>query len=57
MDRRLTNLIALVITLVWAASFVADIFMASYEPSPYIHAIMMTVSGAAFAGSVIKRKE
>lgn len=55
MDRRVSNLIALVVTVVWAASFLADIALSSYEPPAALHAIMMTVAGAAFAGSVVKK--
>lgn len=55
MDHKTTNIIALVVTGVWALSFIADIILTSYEPSPYLHAIMMTVAGAAFGGSLLKK--
>lgn len=55
MDRRVSNLIALVVTAVWAASFLADIALKSYEPPASLHAIMMVVAGAAFAGTVVKK--
>lgn len=48
-DRRVSAIIALTVTGVWAVSFLADIAMTSYEPSPLIHAIMLTVAGAAVA--------
>lgn len=54
-NKRVTNVIAIIVTSVWALSFVADILMTTYEPSPYLHAIMMTVAGSAFAGSMIKK--
>lgn len=48
MDKRLSTWIALVVTTVWALSFVADIFITGYDPSPFIHLAMMTVVGAIF---------
>lgn len=55
MNPRTSNLIALVVTAVWAISFLADIILKSYEGSPYVHAIMMLVAGAAFSGQLIKK--
>lgn len=55
MNQRVSNIVALVVTTVWAISFLADIPMKSYEPSPYIHAIMLTVAGSAVANSMVKR--
>lgn len=54
MDRRISNFIAFVVTLVWAASFLADIVLASYEPPASIHVVMMIVAGAAFGNTIIK---
>lgn len=53
MDRRITNAIAIVITLVWAASFLADIFIPRYDVSPFVHMIMMGLAGAIFGKSFI----
>jgi hypothetical protein len=47
--------LAIVVTLVWSASFIADIAMESYDPSPLIHLAMMAILGAVF-GLQIKRK-
>lgn len=55
MNPRTGNLIALVVTAVWAISFLADIISKSYAGSPYVHAIMMLVAGAAFSGQLIKK--
>jgi hypothetical protein len=44
----LSTFVALIVTIVWAASFVADIFISSYDPSPFIHLAMMTIVGAIF---------
>lgn len=51
MNRKTTTVIAYIITAVWAVSFMADIILTSYEPSPYIHAIMMVVAGSMFAST------
>jgi hypothetical protein len=48
-DKRVSGGIAITVTVVWAISFLADIVMTTYEPSPLIHAIMLTVAGAAVA--------
>ena len=45
---RVTTAIAVTITVVWACSFVADIFIRDYDPSPFVHALMMAVAGTAF---------
>lgn len=47
--------IAYIITGVWAVSFLADIIPAiEYEPSPFIHAIMLVVVGAIFGVQITK---
>jgi len=55
LNPKTANAIALVVTFVWAVSFLADVAMKSYQGSPYIHTVMMLVAGAAFSGSLIKR--
>lgn len=40
---------------VWLASFVADISLATYQPSPFIHTAMMAVLGALFGNEVLGR--
>ena len=44
----LSTFIAITVTVVWATSFIADIFIPGYDPSPFIHLAMMTVVGAIF---------
>lgn len=46
--------IAVVITTVWAASFVADILIPKYDVNPLVHLIMMGVAGAAFGHGFFK---
>lgn len=54
MDRHVSNAIAGVVTFVWAASFIADIALAEYSPSPFVHMIMMGLAGATFGQGFIK---
>lgn len=54
MDRHVSNAIAGVVTVVWAASFIADIALAEYSPSPFVHMIMMGLAGATFGQGFIK---
>lgn len=55
MDKRITNAIAIIATVLWTLSFVLDAILPNYEPPVSVHAVMMLVAGAAFAGSVLKR--
>lgn len=47
------RVIMLVVTGVWAASFIADIAITDYHPSPYIHAAMMAIIGALFGREML----
>lgn len=55
MDEPLRTPLAVVITAVWAVSFIADLMLVDYTPSQYIHMIMLAVSGAIFGKSFIGR--
>lgn len=52
MDAKLTRIIVLSVTAVWVLSFVADIFLPAYDPSPFVHISMMAVVGAATARAI-----
>lgn len=54
---RLVNAIAILISVVWTVSFIADIVVADYDPSPFVHLAMMAVVGAAFGHTLITRGE
>lgn len=54
LDPRITNLVALVITMVWMASFLADIIVGDYDPSPFLHMIMMALAGTIFGKSFLR---
>ncbi len=50
------NGIAIVVTLVWAVSFVADIIpSANYDPPTAIHAAFMVVVGSIFGVQLFSR--
>lgn len=53
-NARTRTAIAMVITLVWAASFVADIVVPDYSPSPLIHMAMIGLGAAVFGSNFVK---
>lgn len=57
MDKRIVNAIAVVVTVVWAASFIADIVLRDYDPSPYLHFIFAMIVGSAFGTKFLNRGE
>lgn len=50
------NGIAVVITLVWASSFVADILSAEYSPPAGLHIVFTTVVGSIFGYQLVSGK-
>lgn len=48
--------LAIVITVAWAISFIVDILIKEYDPSPSVHALMMIVAGAVFGEGLIKTR-
>lgn len=57
LDPNVINGIAILVSIVWAASFIADILIPGYDPSPFVHLAMMTVVGAAVGHGFIKRDD
>ena len=58
MDKRLIAGIAVVITTLWAISFLVNIINPRYAVPEGIHPLMLIVAGAAFGGAVFgKNKE
>lgn len=53
-NARVRTAIALIITTVWAGSFVADIVVADYTPSPFLHMIMIGLAAAVFGSNFVK---
>lgn len=47
-------IIALVVTTVWAISFLMDIILDEYSPNPGIHGVMLVVAGALFSTNLIR---
>lgn len=52
-SRTARHVVMLTVTFIWAASFIADVLLEEYSPSPYIHAAMMTILGALFGREII----
>lgn len=42
------NIIAIVVTVIWATSFIADILVESYQPPTSIHVAFMVILGGIF---------
>ena len=49
------NGIAVVVTLVWAGSFIADVMIQTYNPPPQIHMVMLGIVGSLFGFQVVHR--
>ena len=49
------NGIAIVVTLVWAASFVADVTVEGYNPPGQIHMVMLGIVGSIFGFQIVHR--
>lgn len=49
------NGIAIIVTLVWAGSFVADVMISNYNPPPQIHMVMLGIVGSIFGFQVVHR--
>lgn len=54
---KLTTGIGVVVTAVWAASFICDIVMSAYDPSPYIHLTMMAIVGSLFGKAAFDKSQ
>lgn len=46
--------VLVVVATVWLASFVADVSLARYTPSPYVHMIMLAVVGGLGGHEVLR---
>ena len=55
MEARLVRLVVVLVSAVWGASFIADILIEDYNPSPYVHFAMMAVVGAATGRYIVMR--
>ncbi len=52
-----TNSIALVVTFIWAGSFIADIVRADYHPPTAIHVAFMMVLGSVFGLQIFNGRD
>ena len=44
------DMVVIIVSLVWAASFMADIWVVGYEPPTGLHQVMMLLIGFIVAG-------
>lgn len=56
MNERLSGAIAIVITIVWATSFIVGILNPGYNPPPTLGPLMMLVAGGLFGKAVLGKK-
>lgn len=49
--------LAIVITVVWAISFIVDVIVTAYDPPASVHALMMMVAGAVFGEGLLKTRK
>lgn len=47
---RAMDMVVIIVALVWAASFMADIWVVGYEPPTGLHQVMMLLIGFIVAG-------
>lgn len=53
-DPHLRTTIALVVTIAWTVSFVADILIPEYDPPGSVGTLMLLVAGALFGEGVVR---
>lgn len=54
---RVFDVIALVVTAVWAASFIAAVFKVGYSTPPMMHTLMTAIIGAYAGGKILMRNK
>lgn len=54
---KVANFLVLVVTIVWAASFIADISLVDYNPPTQIHTVMLSIVGSIFGFQIINRSK
>lgn len=57
LNPKIINFIALIVTLVWAGSFIADISTITYNPPPQIHTVMLSIVGSIFGFQIVGRSK
>jgi len=55
LSQNVVNAVAVVVTIVWAVSFTADILVPEYEPPTNVHMALMVVLGGVFGSQFVKR--
>lgn len=55
-NNKIATILAVVITIAWAISFMIDIVIKEYDPPASVHALMMIVAGAVFGEGLIRTR-
>jgi hypothetical protein len=55
LSQNVVNAVAVVVTIVWGISFIADILVPDYIPPTNVHMALMVVLGGVFGSQFIKR--
>lgn len=56
MPRGLVNAVAVIITVIWAFTILADVYVKDYEAPQAVQNAMMLVATALFASNIVKAK-
>jgi hypothetical protein len=55
LSQQVVNTVAIVVTIVWGISFIADILVPGYDPPTNVHMALMVVLGGVFGSQFVKR--
>jgi hypothetical protein len=55
LSQGVVNLVAMVVVLVWATGFVADILIEKYVPPSEVHLALMVVLGGVFGAQFLRK--
>lgn len=55
LSQNVVNAVAVVVTVVWGISFIADILIPDYSPPTNVHMALMVVLGGVFGSQFVKR--
>lgn len=48
-DKRVANIIVVIVTLAWSANFGAPFFLDTYKPDAAVHGVFMAIVGGTLA--------
>lgn len=53
-DRRVANGVLIAVTVIWAVTFLVDVFLPDYDPPPGIQAAFLAIAGLGFGSGVLR---